>query len=269
MKNKLNFCDFMENNNVNELVKKQFGREAEKYVTSQVHNNPADLKFILTFIDPNPSWNALDIATGGGHLALNLSPKVAKIYATDLTEEMLEQVDNQAKAKGITNLVTKLEDVHNLSFPDNSFDLVCVRLAPHHFHDIAKALQEMKRVAKKGGFIFIQDTLGPQNPEAKNFFNKIEKMRDPSHVHDLSESEWVDLFRNTGLKILKQDKHEKSWPFLWWTERMSTPINVVEEIRTLLLDNKQKFRYSIRVDIEEDNDLTIRPLNIYILAQKE
>lgn len=255
-------------NNVNELVKSQFGREAEKYVTSQVHNNPEDLEFILEFINPDSSWKALDIATGGGHLAYTLSSKVAEIYATDLTEQMLDQVKIQIKERKINNLKTQLEDVHKLSFPDESFDLVCSRLAPHHFHDIHKAFQEIKRVTKKGGFVFIQDTLGPQKPDAQKFFNKIEKMRDPSHVHDLSESEWVDLFRNTGLKLLKQDKREKSWPFLWWTERMSTPADTVIEIKNLLEENKKKFRYSIRLDHDEKDVFIIRPFNIYLLAQK-
>ena len=256
-------------NKVNKLVKQQFGREAEKYVTSKVHNNPEDLEFIIDFIEPKESWIALDIATGGGHLALALSSKVSKIYATDLTQEMLEQVNKQAKEKEITNLEAKLEDVHELSFDSETFDLVCVRLAPHHFHDIAKALGEMKRVTKKGGYIFIQDTLGPENPDARLFFNEIEKLRDPSHVHDLSESEWIDLFKNTSLPLLKKDKREKRWPFLWWTERMSTPAEVVEQIRLLIEENKSKFRYSIRIDRSESDIFVLRPYNGYFLGQKE
>lgn len=256
-------------NETNKLVKQQFGREAEKYVTSKVHNNPDDLKFIQEFINPLPNWIALDIATGGGHLALSLSSKVTKIFATDLTQQMLDQVEKQVKEKNITNLETKLEDVHNLSFASESFDLVCVRIAPHHFHDISKALQEMKRVTKKGGFIFVQDTIGPENPEAREFFDKIETLRDPSHVHDLSQSEWIDLFRNTGLTILKQAKHEKRWPFLWWTERMSTPADTVIEIQNLINENKQKFRYSIRIDRSESDIFILRPFNGYFLVQKE
>ncbi len=255
-------------NEVNRLVKQQFGREAEKYVTSQVHKNPEDLKFIQEFIDPSIKWNALDIATGGGHLALSLSPKVAKMCATDLTQQMLDQVNKQAKDNNITNLETKLEDVHQLSFPAETFDLVSVRLAPHHFHDIGKALQEMKRVTKKNGFIFIQDTLGPENPEAREFFDKIETMRDPSHVHDLSQSEWIDLFRNTGLNLIKKDKREKKWPFLWWTERMSTPAEIVAEIQYLINENKDKYKYSIRIERNEKDIFIIKPYNGYFLLQK-
>ena len=48
-------------NEVNKLVKEQFGREAEKYVTSPVHKNPEDLKFIQGFIKPLPTWTVLDI----------------------------------------------------------------------------------------------------------------------------------------------------------------------------------------------------------------
>ena len=147
-------------NEINIKIKEQFGREAVKYVNSPVHANPEDLKFILKFIEPKRKWLVLDIATGGGHLALTLSPKVSKVFSTDLTEQMLDQVTKQAKEKKINNLETKQEDVHNLSFKSDTFDLVCSRIAPHHFHNVNKALEEMSRVTKRDGYIFIQDTSG-------------------------------------------------------------------------------------------------------------
>ena len=256
-------------NSVNSKVKEQFGREAQKYVHSSVHADPEDLNFVLEFINPQPSWQALDIATGGGHLALTLASKVKNVIATDLTEQMLEQVSLQIKSKNIVNIETKEEDVHDLSFDSEEFDLVGTRIAPHHFYDISKAMREIKRVTKKGWFIFIQDTLAPENPNARDFFNNIEKMRDPSHVRDLSESEWIDLFHNVGLTLIKHEKRQKSWQLKSWTERTSTPKNVVQEITNLLEDNKNQFRYSIKIEKDENNELVIKPFSGYFLVQKD
>lgn len=253
----------------NNLIKEQFGREAEKYINPQVHSNPIDLEFILGFIQPQQSWNVLDIATGGGNVAITLGPKVTQIFATDLTEQMLDQVKKQMTEKNISNIETKVEDVHELSFSDESFDLVTVRLAPHHFYDIQKALQEMVRVTKKGGLVFIQDTIVPSDTEAGTFFNKIEKMRDPSHVRALSAEEWTKRLQNAGLKIIKHDTKEKVWPFLWWTGRMSTPQPVVDEIITLINDNRFRYRDSINIELDEKEIFLIKPLNGYFLSQKQ
>jgi hypothetical protein len=126
----------------------------------------------------------------------------------------------------------------------------------------------MSRVTKRGGYVFIQDTLAPEDPEASLFFNKIEKLRDPSHVRDLSESEWITLLEKIGLKVLKTDKKEKIWPLKWWTERMSTPAHIVKEIIELLELNKDKFSSSITLLRQSEDELIIKPLNGYFLAQK-
>lgn len=256
-------------NEIGSKIKEQFGREAKKYVSSSVHADPEDLKFILEYIEPKSSWIALDVATGGGHLAFTLAPKVKMVVASDLTNEMLEAVKLQITKKGVTNVAIKSEDVHNLSFKDEAFDLVGSRIAPHHFYDINQAMLEMKRVTKKGGFIFIEDTLAPENPDARIFFNEIETLRDPSHVRDLSESEWMSLFSNAGLTLLKHTKRQKEWLFKSWTERMSTPEPIVKEIEQKLEENKNNFRYSINIERSDENELIIKPFNGYFLVQKE
>ena len=255
-------------NEINKKIKAQFGREAENYINPQVHSNPEDLNFILEFIQPQSSWTVLDVATGAGNVAITLSPKVNKVIASDLTKQMLDQVKKQITEKKLANIETKIEDVHKLSFTDNTFDLVTVRIAPHHFHDVQLAIQEMARVTKKNGFIFIQDTLAPQNLKAGLFFNKIEKMRDPSHVRDLTVDEWKRRLERIGLKILKQETKEKVWPFIWWTSRMSTPKKVVNELITLINENREKYQDFIHIELDKDEFFLIKPLNGYFLAQK-
>lgn len=255
-------------NEINKKIKEQFGREAENYINPLVHSNPVDLKFILDFIQPQQSWTVLDVATGGGNVAITLGPKVTKVFATDLTEEMLEQVKKQMVAKNVHNIETKLEDVHELSFSDESFDLVTSRIAPHHFYDIGKAISEMTRVLKRGGLIFIEDTIVPDNEESGAFFNKIEKMRDPSHVRALPVEEWRKCLEEAGLKIIREEKKQKVWPFLWWTGRMSTPPDVVKELIALINKNKEKFKDSITFEEDSKEIFLIKPFNGYFLAQK-
>jgi len=55
-----------ENRDVKRKVQDQFGRNAEKYVQSESHAQGDDLPLLLEWLQPEPDWMALDVATGGG-----------------------------------------------------------------------------------------------------------------------------------------------------------------------------------------------------------
>ena len=55
---------------------------------------------------PKSHWRVLDVATGAGHTALAFAPHVAKVTATDITEEMLREARKLAASRGLTNVRT-------------------------------------------------------------------------------------------------------------------------------------------------------------------
>jgi ubiquinone/menaquinone biosynthesis C-methylase UbiE len=258
---------------IKELVKTQFGREAEKYITSQVHSDQSDLEFVKNFIEPKSSWRVLDIGTGTGHLALSLAPHVNEVIASDITDEMLDQAELMIKERKVSNVQAKTLDVHEIPFPDASFDLVTSRIAPHHFHDIQTATKEMARIVKPGGHIFIQDTISPEDKDAAEFFNQIERLRDPSHVQTQSITGWKDLLEKNESTVLKIEKKTKEWNLKWWLDRMSTPEENRKEILKLLNDSWEKHRSHLEIvkeerKADEEKQWTILPHNGYFLAQK-
>ncbi|MFV2014780.1 MAG: class I SAM-dependent methyltransferase [Candidatus Heimdallarchaeota archaeon] len=264
-----------------ELNKSQFGREAAKYVTSRIHSNQEDLNFVLKIINPQDYWECLDIATGAGHLAHIIAQSTKHVIASDITPQMLNETAKLAEDKKISNISFEEIDVHSIPYEDNKFDLVTSRIAPHHFYDISLAISEMIRVTKPGGFVFIEDTVAPENVIAGKLFNKIEILRDPSHKNDLSESEWKNIFTSNDCEIVSITKREKEWPLKWWTERMSTPSNNVEKIIHLLENNHYQFKDEIGIiQLTKDYDQNwpldrkieswkLIPNNIYLLARKE
>ncbi|MFW9991434.1 MAG: class I SAM-dependent methyltransferase [Candidatus Odinarchaeota archaeon] len=262
----------------NRFTQEQFGREATKYASSKVHSDKEDLEWALHFIDPGSNWLVLDIATGAGHLALNLAPVVDRVIASDLTREMLTQAKKLASERNLNNIQTQFIDVHNIPYPDNTFDLVASRIAPHHFYDMEKAIREMVRVTKVNSFLFIQDTVCPEDKESADFINYLEKLRDPSHVRTLSKSRWEALLEKTGCQVIKSATRYKTWSLDCWTERMSTPIAVVHEIVRLLEQNYGKYRETVRIERAENYDVNeletnirkwkICPDNGYFLARK-
>jgi ubiquinone/menaquinone biosynthesis C-methylase UbiE len=258
-------------NDDHSLVKNQFSRVAEKYTSSPVHAKKEDLDFAVSLIKAEKHWNVIDLATGTANFAIALSPYVNHVLATDITEKMLVEGKKTLTKKNIKNIDLEIADVHNLQYENDKFDLTVVRIAPHHFNDIEKAIQEMVRVTKANGYIFVEDTVAPSNKEASIFLNHIEKLRDPSHIRDLSKSEWVEYFRRNSCEVLTVEIRAKKWPLTWWTDQMKTSEENVKEINRLLTLNYEK--YSQAIDIRkfepEDEEWTIYPNNIYLLAKKK
>jgi hypothetical protein len=56
------------------LVPEQFGKNAAGYLTSSPHALGKSLERLVALTSPQKSWRALDIATGGGHVAYAFAP---------------------------------------------------------------------------------------------------------------------------------------------------------------------------------------------------
>ena len=219
-----------------ELVKKQFGANAERYVTSKVHAKGESLDRLVAVADPKPEWRALDLATGGGHTALAIAPLVHEIVVTDLTPEMLEVARKHLESKGVRNATYQEADACRLPFPDASFDLVTCRIAPHHFPDVAAFVREMYRVLRPGGRALMIDNIVPEDPQAGNFINRFEKRRDPSHNRCLTIPEWADLFTKAGFQDLHLEHFFKAIEFEAWSDIKSVDEAVRGELRDMLVD---------------------------------
>src|SRR5471032_310923 len=133
------------------VVQEQFGKNAAGYLTSTPHALGKSLERLVALTSPQKTWRALDIATGGGHVAYTFAPHVERIWATDITQEMLDIVKTEAAKRGLANLRTTYAKAEALPFEDASFDLVTCRIAPHHFDSIPEFLGEVHRVLKGNG----------------------------------------------------------------------------------------------------------------------
>ena len=100
----------------------------------------------------------LDIGVGGGRTTCNFAPLVRDYVGIDYSEEMIK-VCNERFVKWLGKISFKLCDVRNMSiFKDGYFDFVLVSANGLDYispKDRLKALQEIKRVGKRGGFLFI------------------------------------------------------------------------------------------------------------------
>lgn len=214
------------------LVRQQFGANAQAYGTSPVHVRGASLGRLVDVLALEPTWSVLDVATGGGSVALACAPHVQRVVASDVTPEMLEVVSQRAAEAGLSNVDTELANAHDLPYEADSWDAVTCRIAPHHFHDPAAFVSEVARVLRPGGLFGLVDNVVPDDESVAAFANQWEQKRDPSHVRCLSVDEWLGLLVANGFEVQHRELLSKEMGFAWWCDNMSVP----EDVRAELLD---------------------------------
>ena len=185
---------------------------AEAYRNAPEQREGDDLDLIVRWAEG--SETALDVATGGGHVARRLREAGLSVVSADPAPGMRPDV------------ICRAED---LPFADDAFDLVVTRIAPHHFDDVGTAVGEMARVSRN--LVVVEDTLyvSEQVEEA-------EQLRDPTHVRSYSENEWRALLEGAGLRIEQVESFEKRHPLEEWLARTGTPEDDAGRVKELLAE---------------------------------
>jgi ubiquinone/menaquinone biosynthesis C-methylase UbiE len=180
----------------NEKILDQFTKQAESYAKLTAMGRASPSPFMAA-VAPLATDRVLDVACGAGRFTLMLAKLTQHVTGIDLTAAMIDQ-GRALQAEGrITNVDWRVGDILPLPFPGGAFSLVVSQAAFHHVADPAAVLTEMVRVCSADGRIAIND-LSPE-PEKEEAFNKVEKLRDPSHVRALSPAELRALGKHCGL----------------------------------------------------------------------
>ena len=217
---------------IHSAVREQFSQHADYYAQSSAHAKGDTLDVILDFAAPKGTERTLDIATGTGFTAFALAPKVAYVVATDLTPEMVAKAAELVQEQGIQNVAFSVAAAESLPFATASLDLVTCRLAPHHFQDVAKFLREVHRVLRTDGLFCLVDSVSPESEKLIAWQNRVETLRDNSHVYGYPPSQWDAMITDAGFS-LEQTAHVRNaqMSFLWWVRPEKNPPEVVQEIR--------------------------------------
>ena len=217
---------------IHTAVRDQFSQHADYYAQSISHAKGDTLDVILDFAEPKGTERTLDVATGTGFTAFTLAPKVSHVIATDLTPEMVVKAAELAQEQAIENVVFSVAAAESLPIATASLDLVTCRLAPHHFQDVPKFLSEVHRVLRTDGLFCLVDSVSPESKKLIAWQNRVEALRDDSHVYGRPPSEWDAMIKNAGFS-LEKTAHVRNaqMSFLWWVRPEKTSPKVVQEIR--------------------------------------
>ena len=186
-----------------------WSERARLYADSDAHRSGDDLEQLVAWAAG--AQTALDVATGGGHVARRLRAAGIDVVTCDPAPGMRPDV------------VCRAEE---LPFADARFDVVACRTAAHHFSDVHAAVRQMARVTRDR--VLLVDTLkmGESAEEA-------ETLRDPSHVRNSTEAEWGEIVTAAGLEIVEVRRMRHTFDFSKWLDRTGCEGDSAERVREL------------------------------------
>jgi ubiquinone/menaquinone biosynthesis C-methylase UbiE len=110
----------------------------------------------------------LDVGTGTGLIPIEYCQRNLNgdIWACDLAVEMLRLAESNIREAGLHGrIILTHTDAKGLDFDDAEFDCVMSNSIIHHIPEPAACLQEMLRILRPGGFLFVRDLSRPDSNE--------------------------------------------------------------------------------------------------------
>jgi len=179
-------------------------------------------KIILSVVKKNKNLRVLDVGAGTGNLALKFLDLNCKVTASDVSKKslgLLKELSNN-------NPNLKLAIIKNkkLPFDENQFDIVCTYSVLHHIPDYLFTVQEMIRVCKPNGFIYIDHECNENkwNPnKTLSEYNALTKQTNLEHLKKLLKTREIfsqDFWKSLLIMMFIYNRHKREGDVHVWKE---------------------------------------------------
>ena len=194
----------------------------------------------------------LDIGSDTTIFPLFAASKGVHVLATDIDDSVLK-LGEVAEKIGITNCHAEIQDVRNLSYPDNHFDHVSAISTLEHIPNDgdSKAVKEMSRVLEGGGVMVVTIPYGSFEEERQRHVSYFQRAYNEKSVYKRLiepsglEVEQIDYFGETKYNFTKYWQKIPVLfriPFLWARPIFSKLfLGMVKDVDCLSGDEKERF----------------------------
>lgn len=157
-------------------------------------------RLILERFGLRPGQHIADLGCGYGYFSLRAAEMVAtqgKVEAVDIDKERLEFLENAAVERQVAAQINTYVAIdNNIPLPTAHVDAALIANVLHEVHDPKAYLNEVKRILKEGGQLWIVEWQKKETP-----------MGPPLHERK-SEAEWESLLTEAGFTLIWTEKLE-------------------------------------------------------------
>lgn len=202
-----------------DVIRREFSKQAASFGAPELTLSSQEyLTWVVGVLPLRRNFSVLDVAAGTAHLGRAIAPHVQQVVAFDMTPEMLAEGRQEAARSGLANISFEQGDAAFLPYGDDTFDMVVSRLALHHFKEPEIQVREMARVCKVGHVVGVIDLLSPSDESLVAPYNRLERLRDPSHTVALTGEQLVKTLERSGLHVSSADTRDIEVDFVRWVE---------------------------------------------------
>jgi ubiquinone/menaquinone biosynthesis C-methylase UbiE len=241
-------------NDAHRRNREQYAAVAANYATSESHASGDDLAWFAARAGSVAPGLALDVACGGGFSTRALASAGHRVVATDLTPESV------AAARGVTESARVwwvAGSAEQLPIATESMNVAGCRIAPHHFADPARFVDEVARVLVPGGLFLLVDTTVPEDEGLATWLDDVERLRDPSHGRSWAPSRWRAVLSGARLRVDETQLYRKRHALEPWLARSGCVGDVADEVRRRFRDAPEAMRHAYEIDDDSYTDTKI------------
>ncbi len=160
----------------------------------------------LAFMDFTQASAVLEVGSGMGLLTRDVALRLphAELVGIEYSEKQLAQADHT-----VANLRFVQGDAHELEFEDDRFDVVYCRCLLECIYDPLRVLQEMYRVTRPGGRVFVQENdtsaqhFDPPVPEFESVWAQVPVLQQTLGGDSLIGRRLFALLKQSGLRDVR------------------------------------------------------------------
>jgi ubiquinone/menaquinone biosynthesis C-methylase UbiE len=148
---------------------------------------------VMAAVGVQPDMVIGEVGAGEGYFSVKLARRVGpngRIYANDIDEDALEELDQRCREEGLTNIVTVVGEDDDPLLPDGALEMVFMVYSFHDIEQQVALLVNLEKDLKPGGTVVILD----QDPD-----------KTKEYGHFLTTDQVVDLFDQAGYRLVRSE----------------------------------------------------------------
>ena len=160
-----------------EKVAQTFNTVCDAYDCEELRFFRSSAQRMLDLLSLTPDERMIDVAAGTGHISIAAAQRLnaGTVHSVDLSQGMLQQASEKARALGLSNIEFHCSDLEHLEKPDQGFDAASCGFGIFFLPDMESGLRAIHRQLRPGGrFIMSTFMEGMQEPLTDLFLDRIQ-----------------------------------------------------------------------------------------------